>query len=250
MIYLRIRDPLLLLVFFLFSALLQSNTVLGKMPPTQLPYSINNIRYYPIFSVKNFQQRGIASWYGPGFHGKMTSNGERYDMYAMTAAHKTLPMNTLLRVKNLDNGREVIVRVNDRGPFIQKRILDLSYAAAQNLGILQPGTARVEINAINAANTSEKGQAEKRTAFTTSKQKKEYYVQIGAFSQYDNALRLQQYFSAAGHKTIIQSSANKKKGKPLHLVQVYVGNMYQQAQKAEQALIKKGYNGAFLLRRQ
>ena len=90
-----------------------------------------------------YHQVGIASWYGPGFHGKTTANGEPYDMYAFTAAHKTLPFGTVVRVVDLDTGRSVVVRINDRGPFVPGRIIDLSYAAAEALGILDRGTARV-----------------------------------------------------------------------------------------------------------
>ena len=90
-----------------------------------------------------YYQVGIASWYGPGFHGKATASGEPYDMYAFTAAHKTLPFGTVVRVVDLDTGRSVVVRINDRGPFVPGRIIDLSYAAAEALGILDRGTARV-----------------------------------------------------------------------------------------------------------
>jgi len=90
-----------------------------------------------------YEEVGIASWYGPGFHGKTTANGELYDMYAFTAAHKTLPFGTVVEVVDLDTGRSVVVRINDRGPFVPGRIIDLSYAAAEALGILERGTARV-----------------------------------------------------------------------------------------------------------
>lgn len=90
-------------------------------------------------------QRGYASWYGPSFHGRRTANGERYDMHAMTAAHPSLPFGTLVTVRNADNGREVVVRVNDRGPFKKARILDLSYEAAKRLDMVAPGTAVVEL---------------------------------------------------------------------------------------------------------
>ena len=96
-----------------------------------------------IFTTPGYYQVGIASWYGPGFHGKTTANGEPYDMYAFTAAHKTLPFGTVVRVVDLDTGRSVVVRINDRGPFVPGRIIDLSYAAAEALGILDRGTARV-----------------------------------------------------------------------------------------------------------
>jgi len=90
-----------------------------------------------------YDEVGIASWYGPGFHGKTTASGEPYDMYAFTAAHKTLPFGTVVRVVDLATGRSVVVRINDRGPFVAGRIIDLSYAAAEALGILEQGTARV-----------------------------------------------------------------------------------------------------------
>ena len=96
-------------------------------------------RYHVLDSSKGFRQRGIASWYGTKFHGRPTSSGEVYNMHAMTAAHKTLPIPVYVHVKNLDNGRSIVVRVNDRGPFITGRIIDLSYAAAKKLGVDQTG---------------------------------------------------------------------------------------------------------------
>ncbi|MBI70794.1 MAG: hypothetical protein CME29_03610 [Gemmatimonadetes bacterium] len=108
-------------------------------------------RYKVLQSSNGFREKGLASWYGIDFHGRDTSSGEVYDMYEMTAAHKTLPLPTYVRVSNLDNGRSSIVRVNDRGPFIEGRIIDLSYAAAYRLGITGPGTANVEIIALEPA---------------------------------------------------------------------------------------------------
>jgi len=96
----------------------------------------------------SYDQVGIASWYGPGFHGKHTASGEIYDMYAMTAAHKTLPFNTIVRVVDLETGRWVIVRINDRGPFVPGRVIDLSYAAAEELGIVERGIARVGLKVL------------------------------------------------------------------------------------------------------
>jgi rare lipoprotein A len=108
-------------------------------------------RYKVLQSSNGFREKGLASWYGIDFHGRDTSSGEVYDMYEMTAAHKTLPLPTYVRVSNLDNGRSSIVKVNDRGPFIEGRIIDLSYAAAYRLGITGPGTANVEIIALEPA---------------------------------------------------------------------------------------------------
>lgn len=112
-------------------------------------YSVFGKRYKVMKSAKGFKERGDASWYGTKFHGRLTSNGERYDMYKMTAAHKNLPLPTYVQVTNLDNGKKVVVRVNDRGPFHKGRVIDLSYAAATKLGILKKGTGRVEVEAID-----------------------------------------------------------------------------------------------------
>jgi rare lipoprotein A len=104
--------------------------------------------YRPLTSVQPFKQRGLASWYGKRFHGQKTSSGEPYDMYKMTAAHPTLPIPSYVRVTRVSNGKSVIVRVNDRGPFHSNRIIDLSYVAAYKLGYLQSGQAEVSIEAI------------------------------------------------------------------------------------------------------
>lgn len=113
------------------------------------PYTVLGKTYRVMKTANGYKERGGASWYGTKFHGRLTSNGERYNMYEMTAAHKSLPIPTYVTVKNLDNGREIIVRVNDRGPFHEGRIIDLSYAAASKIGMLKQGTARVEVEAID-----------------------------------------------------------------------------------------------------
>ena len=115
---------------------------------TMRPYNVFGIRYYPFVANVGDQFDGIASWYGPDFHAKKTSNGEIYNMYAMTAAHKTLPMNTVVRVHNLDNGRSTIVRINDRGPFVAGRIIDLSNKAAHEIDMVRKGTARVKVTVL------------------------------------------------------------------------------------------------------
>lgn len=124
------------------------------------PYSTFGRKYTPYRSLKPHRERGIASWYGRGFHGKRTASGERYDMYAMTAAHTILPIPSYARVTHLGNGRSVIVRINDRGPFRTDRIIDLSYAAAHRLGFVQAGSARVEVEAILPEKTSVAGEPE------------------------------------------------------------------------------------------
>jgi rare lipoprotein A len=114
-------------------------------------YVVFGKRYYTKDDSTGHVERGVASWYGPGFHGRKTSSGERYDMHAMTAAHKTLPLPTYARVTNLENGRSAVVRINDRGPFHGPRVIDLSHAAAAKLGVLAKGTAKVEVQALDPA---------------------------------------------------------------------------------------------------
>ncbi|WP_269465072.1 septal ring lytic transglycosylase RlpA family protein [Thiolapillus brandeum] len=143
-------------------------------------YTVRGITYHVMKDARNFREQGLASWYGLKFHGKRTSSGEPYDMYAMTAAHKTLPLPTWVKVTNLQNRKSVVVKVNDRGPFHAGRIIDLSYAAASRLGVLGHGTAPVEIVAISAADPVDKGVA---TDFPL-------WVQAGAFSNIRNARQL------------------------------------------------------------
>ncbi|NNF65895.1 MAG: septal ring lytic transglycosylase RlpA family protein [Gammaproteobacteria bacterium] len=113
------------------------------------PYTVFGQRYYPISSAEGYWERGVASWYGGKFHGRKTANGERYDMHQLTAAHKTLPLPTWVRVTNLRNGNSVDVRVNDRGPFVKNRLIDVSYAAAMQLGMVESGTTLVEVEVLD-----------------------------------------------------------------------------------------------------
>jgi rare lipoprotein A len=117
---------------------------------TNKPYKIAGQWYYPILNADGYDEKGIASWYGKDFHGKKTSNGERYDMHAMSAAHPTLPMGTKVRVTNLENGKSMVLRINDRGPFVKSRLIDLSYAAAKEMGYADKGTTRVRVQALPA----------------------------------------------------------------------------------------------------
>jgi rare lipoprotein A len=114
-------------------------------------YDVAGHRYIVLASAAGYHERGVASWYGPDFHGLRTATGERYDMFAMTAAHKTLPIPCYARVTNLDNGRSIVVRINDRGPFVANRIIDLSYSAASKLDMIRNGTAFVQVEALTAA---------------------------------------------------------------------------------------------------
>ena len=147
-------------------------------------------------SSAGYKEKGLASWYGKKFHGHRASSGETYDMYAMTAAHKTLPLPTYVRVTHLENGRSVIVKVNDRGPFHEGRIIDLSYSAAKKLGVTATGTAPVEVITIDAANykknTPYKPRFNRPSLISTDPTKNEnnLYLQVGAFSEKKNANQL------------------------------------------------------------
>lgn len=161
-------------------------------------YVVRGKRYYKLPSAKGYRERGIASWYGTKFHGRKTSNGETYDMYAMTAAHKTLPLPSFLRVTNLKNHRQVVVRVNDHGPFHANRIIDLSYAAASKLGILKTGTGLVELEAVFPGSPSSATRYASAPVSSFENDESEViqndhtglFLQVGAFSNKDNASRM------------------------------------------------------------
>jgi rare lipoprotein A len=152
-------------------------------PATQRPYTVFGKTYNPLPSAHGYIEEGVASWYGPDFHGRSTSCGERYDMHGLTAAHRILPMHTQVRVVNLENGRSIILRINDRGPFAKERIIDLSYAAAKELDIIRRGTARVRVESLNVVPDDIPGI---------------YYVQTGAYRERNNALRSKSSLEASG----------------------------------------------------
>jgi rare lipoprotein A len=140
--------------------------------------------------IARYLKKGIASWYGPGFHGRKTATGEIFDMYELTAAHKTLPIPSYAQVTNLENNKTVVVRINDRGPYIGDRLLDLSYAAAKKLGIQNEGTGKVEIKSITPL------QALPHIQKTAESQNKKVYLQVGSFGSEKKALRLQDKIAA------------------------------------------------------
>jgi rare lipoprotein A len=183
-------------------------------PPT---YRVLGKNYRLMSSSKGYTERGIASWYGTKFHGNKTSNGERYDMYAMTAAHKTIPIPAYLKVTNLKNQRSVIVRVNDRGPFHENRIIDLSYTAASKLGILRTGTGFVEIEAIDPLAPQRRKKPVNDPQLSLAPD--EIYLQVGAFGQQTNAQKLTAKIHAHGIPDVrIQEDNNKPT--PIYRVQI------------------------------
>jgi rare lipoprotein A len=153
-------------------------------------YEVFGKRYFILATAEGYRERGVASWYGPTFHARPTSSGEPYDMYAMTAAHKTLPIPAYARVTNLGNGRSVVVRVNDRGPFVDNRIIDLSYTAAHKLDMTRAGTAFVEVEVITPGSLGETAQAVAATQATPAMASPSLYLQAGAFGVVGNASQL------------------------------------------------------------
>lgn len=161
----------------------------GGTPGTS-SYTVRGKTYYPLKSAHGYVEEGVASWYGPGFHGKTTANGERFNQYAMTAAHKILPLGTQVRVTHLGNGKSIIVRVNDRGPFVDDRVIDLSKGAATRLQMMGTGTARVRVQSL--------GDLPKAGSDETFKGN--YYIQAGAFSKKENALKLIETLKKSGNQ--------------------------------------------------
>ncbi|RXJ87106.1 septal ring lytic transglycosylase RlpA family lipoprotein [Arcobacter sp. CECT 8985] len=208
---------------------------------TMRPYEIAGKWYYPTVAKVNDTQRGIASWYGPNFHARKTSNGEIYNMYAMTAAHKTLPMNTMVRVDNLENNRSVVVRINDRGPFVSGRIIDLSNKAARAIDMVKRGTAKVKLTVLGFHGKIAKSESEKKEVMSVGR----YYVQVGAFRRYEGAKITQRKF-----ENIIGNNYNViiKKGffdnKPIN--RVWVSGFRSEAE-ANDFKQKLGIKGAMII---
>ncbi|MDT8440402.1 MAG: septal ring lytic transglycosylase RlpA family protein [Desulfuromonadales bacterium] len=210
--------------------------------PTQRAYEVNGQRYQPIASADGFNEQGLASWYGRDFHGRKTSNGEIYDMYAMTAAHKTLPMNVHVRVTNLNNGRSAEVRINDRGPFVKGRIIDLSYSAAKELDVVGPGTAPVRVVALGYRDGSGKNVTYRKPV---SYRPGPFLVQVGAFTVRDNAVRLAAELQGRfGQSRVVEGWVN---GRRFYRVRV---GMFTAIEGAEQALLqleRDGYGSGFVV---
>ena len=171
-------------------------------------YDVNGRRYQVLASAEGYVERGVASWYGPDFHGHNTSSGELYDRYAMTAAHKTLPLPCYARITNLSNGRSIVVRINDRGPFVGNRIVDLSYAAALKLDVVRTGTALVELRTVGPAmDSAPQTIAVAASAPTPAPASPTLYIQVGAYADAGNAQRVLLRLMRAGIATVFSMNA-------------------------------------------
>jgi rare lipoprotein A len=218
----------------------------GKVPSgTYKPYRVGGKTYYPLPSSEGFEETGYASWYGPNFHGRKTASGETYNMYSLTAAHKILPMNTYVRVENLKNGKSLVVRINDRGPFVRNRIIDLSYTAAKKLGIVGPGTAKVRITALGETRTAKSG----RLYFASHPDFRhgDFYIQVGAFKNASNAYRLRKRL--ARRFRVVRVERAYTFGNLFYKVQIDAPNSYDRAKEFEKSIENTGFPSAFLVAR-
>ncbi len=183
--------------------------------PTMRPYTVFGKRYYPTKVRVGEKFSGISSWYGPDFDGKATSSGEIYDMHALTAAHKTLPMGTIVKVTNLENNRDVVVRINDRGPFVGTRIIDLSNKAAHEIDMVKKGTARVQLEVIGFKGKQNREIASNRELQNGPQEMvsdSSYALQIGSFSKIEGAIKTQEkYDRYKGYHTIIKDTEYNNK---------------------------------------
>ncbi len=229
-------------------------------------YEVFGERYYVLASSDGFRENGVASWYGRDFHGRPTSSGEIYDMHAMTAAHKTLPIPTWVEVTNVENGRQVIVKVNDRGPFVDGRVIDLSFRAAESLGMIENGTARVRVRALGApaaapapvlaSSTPEPAQPSGRGFSIISEARADgggsaapyrpLYVQVGAFADRDNAARLLERVrdEGFGDSFVLTSGAGRER---LHRVRIGPVPNATQFDRIRTRLRAAGIDGARLV---
>ncbi len=229
-----------ILIFFI----ILQYAVYASNPGVLQPYERMGRYYHPIEPTKadDYIERGIASWYGEDFHGYPTSSGEIYNMYEFTAAHKTLPMNLYVKVTNLKNKKECIVRLNDRGPFVDGRIIDLSFKAAQTLDMVKDGTAPVEIEVLGFLKEEEgKRYFVKPSSYFVGV----YSIQIAAFKVYDNALRLKENFEKNKLKAKIVEFY--KKDELFYRVRVGEFKSIEEARLYQEELKKSGFFRTFIV---
>ena len=239
------KIPLIIIISLLLFSCSGKTTYIVRRPsetetpvkPTQKTgsYVINGKKYYPITDSSGFIQVGEASWYGKKFHGRKTANGETYDMHKKSAAHKILPFDTVVKVENLSNGKYTIVRINDRGPFMKGRIIDLSLAAAKEIDLVGPGVARVRITALK--NKEEKQEIRKG----------EFTIQIGSFSERENAEKLAGKLRVIYDYVKINEYINEKNQKFFRLHVTKTGTL-NDAGRMEKQLEDLGFEEAFIVR--
>ncbi len=202
------------------------------------PYTVQGKTYYPYQQIRPYRETGIASWYGKKFHGRPTATGEIYNMYQKSAAHKLLPLNTKVRVTNLENGKKVIVRVNDRGPFVKNRIIDMSYGAACELGMVKKGTAKVVVETLDYLDKNIPSYRDKNTSG-------KFYIQISSFTQKINALKYKDELKRKGFARVRVQRANLDSG-VFWRVQLGAYEKYTQAYRVMTKMLYKN-SGCFII---
>jgi rare lipoprotein A len=212
------------------------------------PYVVNGVRYYPLPDAYGFVEYGKASWYGKDFHGRPTSSGEIYNMYGRTAAHKLLPLDTVVKVTNLANQKTIVLPVNDRGPFVKGRVIDLSYGAARDLDMIGPGVVDVKVEAL----AREAGNVKGRDGFmplieVQDFRRGEFTVQVGAFESQQNALKLAERLRESLDEVRVTAYEDGK-GKTFHRVQISKSETLDQAEAMEKKLEAMGFADAFKVR--
>ncbi len=217
------------------------------LPESLKPYSVNGRLYYPLPMKGGFVQEGVASWYGKKFHRKKTASGEIFNMWDKTAAHKTLPLGTYVKVENLSNQREVVVRINDRGPFVKDRIIDLSYGAAREIGLIGPGVTRIRMVALS----KEVGKIKSGNTYGPLVEAKDFMkgrfaVQVGAFENDANAKRLAKRLRVIFDNVTIRTYMPDN-GKILYRVRVSTSKDLDEASKIVKKLEYLGFSESFIV---
>jgi len=258
----RFFIPYLIIIFFFFACAKEKYYVKSDTPSTsktivlpetekgEIPesYEVNGKRYYPLPDSYGFVEHGKASWYGKKFHGKPTASGEKFDMYRKSAAHKTLPLDTYVKVINLSNKRYTIVRITDRGPFVRGRIIDLSYAAAKEVGMIGPGVVDVKVIALGREVGKSTSKNESRPIVElTDLNKGEFTIQVGAFQEKHNALRLADRLKVIFDYVKVNTYVDENRG-TLYRVYVSKSETLTQAGDIEKRLEDMGFTGAFIVR--
>lgn len=210
------------------------------------PYTIMGVTYYPLNDAYGYRKRGIASWYGKKFHGRPTASGEIYDMHTVTAAHKTLPLQTMVEVTRLDTGHKLVVRINDRGPFVADRIIDLSYAAAQKLRMAKRGTVEVQVVALARGRRGKRDASPVIAGPAPDFSRGRFWIQVGAFGVNENAERLRDRLLFAKEMIRLQPSPEID-GKSLIRVQIGPYGKMELADRALASAIDQGFLASFIV---
>jgi len=219
---------------------------------TMRPYKVRGRWYYPVPAKEGDTYVGKASWYGPNFHGHLTSNGERYNMHKRTAAHKTLPINTYVRVINLNNGMETVVRINDRGPFVDGRIIDLSYQAAKDIGLIKKGVVPVKLEVVACDECANRYACKipKNKKLTQSKKssnakQNRYFVQIASIYSKSKAIKLKSKYASLDKRYRPYLVAKNKNNKKVY--KVLIGR-FASSKDAKNFIKKKNFKNAFVVK--